>query len=161
MSGRAFEPHALALAPMADGELALTLEALYQADASPWGVPAYRFDMTARGRKAGTISLRVGTADRLLRYAGQVGFMVEPAWRGRGFATRATRLLLPLARAHGLSPLWLTCVPDNLASRRAIERLGAVHVETVPLPPDYEAYARGEREKRRYRLDLPPQPGAA
>lgn len=146
-----------ALADATDGELSLALDDIYRPAESPWMVSAYRFDMRAGGTKAGTISLRVGHDERLVRYAGHVGYAVEPAWRGRGFATRAVRLLLPLARVHRLDPLWTSCNPDNLASCVTLERLGATYVETVALPPHYDRYwSRGEREKRRYRLDLGP-----
>ena len=118
------------------------------------GVAACRFHILFEGARAGTISLRVGCDDRLVLYAGQIGFAVEPAFRGRHLAEHATRLLLPLARQHGLQPLWITCNPANAASRRTLERLGAVYVETVPLPEDYDSYAEGEREKCRFRLDV-------
>lgn len=138
-----------------DGELRLGLDTIYQPDGSPRMVPAYRFDMLVDGQKVGTISLRVGDNERLVRYAGHVGYSVDEPWRGRHLAERATRLLLPLAQAHGLDPLWIGCNPDNIASRRTLERLGAEFVEVVPLPPNYDRYySRGEREKCRYRLDL-------
>ena len=66
----------------------------------------------------------------------------------------ACQLLFGLARRHGLSELWITCNPDNIASRKTCERLGAEYVETVSLPRDHVLYQRGEREKCRYRIDL-------
>jgi predicted acetyltransferase len=145
-------PTAAALAT--DGELALKLAAIHEAAESPWSVPAYVLDMRIGDLRVGSISLRISDAERIRLYAGHVGFSVVPPWRGRGLAGRAVRLLLPLARAHGLDPVWLTCEPGNLASRRTIERLGAEYAGTVPLPADYDAYRRGERHKRRYRLAL-------
>jgi tagatose 1,6-diphosphate aldolase len=53
-----------------------------------------------------------------------------------------------------MKTLWITCNPDNYASRRTCERLGAEMVEIVPLPSNNVLYQRGEREKCRYRLDL-------
>lgn len=138
-----------------DGDLMLALDRIYEPDASPWMVSAYRFDMLVRDERAGTISLRIGDDARLVRYAGHVGFSVTEPYLGRHIAERATRLLFPLAKAHGLDPLWIGCNPDNAPSRRTLERLGAELVEVVALPPDYERYYNcGEREKCRYRLDL-------
>lgn len=143
------------LADARDDDLTLGLDVIYESDTSPWMAPAYRFDMLVQGAKVGTISLRVGDDERLVRYAGHVGYSVDEPWRGRRLAERATRLLLPLARAHGLDPLWIGCNPDNAPSRRTLERLGATFFETVALPPDYvRYYSRGEREKCRYRLSL-------
>ena len=103
---------------------------------------------------AGSIALRIGRGDDLERYLGHVGYGVFPRARGRRYAERACRLVLPVAKAHGLEAVWLTVNPDNAASRRTCERLGARYVETVALPPGHALYERGEREKCRYRLDL-------
>jgi tagatose 1,6-diphosphate aldolase len=62
--------------------------------------------------------------------------------------------LLPLAKAHALDPVWMTCNPANAASVRVMERRGARFVETLPIPSDYPTHADGEREKRRYCLWL-------
>ena len=136
-----------------DDDLRLVLDRIEVPNGSPGVVPAYRFHLVADGARAGSISLRVGAGERLVRYAGQVGFSVEPAFRGRRLAGRSVRLVLPLAAAHGLNPVWLTCNPDNAASRRVMERLGATYIETVDLPPDYDRYvSRGERHKMRFRI---------
>jgi predicted acetyltransferase len=105
-------------------------------------------------RLAGTITLRIGRTPALERYYGHVGYHVYPPARGRHFAERGCRLLLPLARRHGLRTLWITCDPANAASRRTCERLGMEYVETVDVPPADPLYARGEHQKCRYRLDL-------
>lgn len=142
--------------PLHDGDLRLALDTIYTPDGSPWAVPAYRFDIVTDGAKAGTISLRVGSNERLIRYAGHIGFSVEPKFRGRRLAGRSVRLLLPLCVRHDLNPLWLSCNPDNAASQRVMAWLGADYVETVDLPADYDRYtSRGERQKQRYCLALP------
>jgi tagatose 1,6-diphosphate aldolase len=105
-------------------------------------------------RIAGTITLRVGSTPALERYYGHVGYHVYPPARGRHYAERATRLLLPLARRHGMPTLWITCDPANVASKRTCERLGMTYVHTVDVPPSDPLYARGEHRKCRYRLDL-------
>jgi predicted acetyltransferase len=147
-------PQPAARDAMQDGGLTLALAKVFRVGNSPWKVPAYRFDMMVDGSRAGTVSLRIGDERHLVFYAGHIGYAVEPAWRGQRLAARAVGLLMPLARAHGFDNLWATCTPENLASRRTLELLGAVYVETVPIPVDYESYARGEREKCRYRLTL-------
>lgn len=118
--------------------------------------PAYRFKMTLVGSEVevGSIDLRIGNTHNLLMYGGHIGYGVEPAYRGRRYAARACRLLFPLARRHGLHTLWITCNPDNIASRRTCEILGATLVEIVDLPPTTDMYWLGERQKCRYRLDI-------
>src|SRR5215204_4797163 len=73
---------------------------------------------------------------------------------GHRFAERSCRLILPLARRHGFDTLWITCNPDNVASRRTCERLGAELVGIVDVPPDNDVYERGSERKCRYRLAL-------
>jgi len=141
---------------LADRDLELVLVSTYPGDPKQARVPAYRFHMrhVTDGRKAGRIELRVGNTDHVLMYAGHIGYRVYPEYRGRRYAARSCRLLFALARQHGLNALWITCNPDNTPSRRTIERLGGVYVETVTLPKTHEMYRRGERLKCRYRVDL-------
>jgi len=87
-------------------------------------------------------------------YEGHLAYGVLPEFRGHHYAARACRLLLPLARSHGMTELWVTCNPDNWASRRTCELAGAVLVDTVDLPEDIDMYQEEERQKCRYRLGL-------
>jgi predicted acetyltransferase len=105
-------------------------------------------------RIAGGIGLRIGESPDIITYVGHIGYNVYPPARGRHLAERSCRLLLPLARRHGMSTLWITCNPDNIASRRTCERLGAELVGIVPVPKEHELYQRGDFEKCRYRLEL-------
>ena len=131
-------------------------------DADRGWVPSYTFWMRLRdlpGRPAplrigGGCTLRVGDTEGIELYYGNVGYHVYPAARGHHYAERATRLLIPLFRRHGLRTLWITCNPDNYASRRTCERLGMELTGILPVPPDDPLYARGDREKCRYRLRL-------
>jgi RimJ/RimL family protein N-acetyltransferase len=132
--------------------IALRLDVAYSAQTSPWGVPAWRFDIMEGPIRVGTISLRAGTTYRVTHLAGQVGFVIEEAFRGRSLAVKAARALLPVATAQGMHKLWLTTTPDNIASQRTLEKVGCAFVESVDIPEDYPSYARGERIKLRYSL---------
>ncbi|MDG4802763.1 GNAT family N-acetyltransferase [Micromonospora sp. WMMD980] len=58
--------------------------------------------------------------------AGQatVGYSLLPEARGRGLATRAIRLLAGWAFDIGVARLWAGTRPENVASRRVLERAG-------------------------------------
>ena len=140
--------------PLVDGELELRLVERTPADPLRGRVPAYRFDLCVRGDNVGGISLRVGSGKYLERYAGHIGYGVELPYRGRRYAARACLLLFEVARSHGMRTLWITCNPDNVASRRTCELIGGVLVEIVDLPPETDMYKEGERQKCRYRIQL-------
>ena len=139
-----------------DGDLELVLVEKYPGDPTINYVPAYRFKMTLVGqdKQIGQIELRVGDTHHLILYGGHLAYAVDPDYRGHRYASRACKLLLPLARQHGFKTLWITCNPDNIASRRTCELVGAKLVEIVNLPEDSDMYQEGERQKCRFRLDL-------
>lgn len=57
---------------------------------------------------------------------GHIGYAVRPSMRGQGYGTELLRLTLLEARKIGLTRVMLTCDQDNLASRRVMEKNGAV-----------------------------------
>jgi predicted acetyltransferase len=141
---------------LVDDDLRLVLAATEQYEPERVEVPTYRFVMRRDGfdGDAGFINLRVGDTENIVLYRGHIGYGVEPEHRGRHFAARSCSLLFPLARHHGLMPLWITCDPDNIASRNTCERVGAQFVEIVDVAQDTPAYRYGARRKCRYRIDL-------
>jgi tagatose 1,6-diphosphate aldolase len=139
-----------------DGDLRLELiEALVDVSGDE-PIPTYRFRMLDHrsGDPMGGLNLRLGTSVNLLRYRGNIGFTVEPPYRGHGYAGCGCLLVLPLARRHGLASLWITCDTNNIASRKTCERIGARLVEVVDVPEGTEAFRRGARAKCRYELLL-------
>jgi tagatose 1,6-diphosphate aldolase len=140
---------------MRDGDLELVLAERQSAEASIWGVPAHIFHMRHHpsGQKMGHISFRFGERWNMT-FTGQIGYFVEEPFRGQHYAERSCRLLLPFVRRHGLSELWITCGPENIASRRTLERLGAELVEIVDVPPQYPLLNGMIRKKCRYRLTI-------
>ncbi len=121
-------------------------------------VPAYHFRMMhcETGAEMGVIRLRVGSTRHIEMYAGHVGYAVHPPHRGHRYASRSVRLLVPLAARLGLDPLWITCDPENHASRRSLEVAGARLVEIVEVPEDCVIRQSGHPWKCRYRLDCSP-----
>jgi len=141
--------------PLQDGNLQLVLLATRQANAALGYSPSYEFEMRhiKSGEPLGGASLRIGENDHLRLYAGHIGYGVLPEHRGHHYAARACRLLRPLALHHGIETLWITCDPDNWASRRTCELAGARFIEIVRVPPSDSLYALGHFWKCRYRLD--------
>jgi predicted acetyltransferase len=137
-----------------DAELVLELAKLEQHPLHK--VPTYSFRMVhaGSGEELGTINLRVGSTPHVELYAGHVGYTVRPSHRGHKYAARSVRLLIPLAGKLGLNPLWITCDPENIASRRSCELAGAQFVEIVDVPKKCFIHRSGHQQKCRYRLDV-------
>jgi predicted acetyltransferase len=138
-----------------DAELVLELAVL--ASHPVHKVPTYYFRMVHAdsGEELGAINLRVGSTPHVEQYAGHVGYGVHPGHRGHRYAARSLRLLIPVASKFGLNPLWITCDPDNIASRRSCELAGAQFVQIVDVPENCVIHRHGHRQKCRYRLDIP------
>jgi hypothetical protein len=104
-----------------DGDLALEL--LNIAPHPVHKVSTYFFRMVHFNsrQEIGRINLRVDSNSHIELYARHVGYSVEPIHSGNGYASRALRLLKPLALKFNLDTLWITCDPENIASRRTCE----------------------------------------
>ena len=107
-------------------------------------VPAYDFAVCKDSEKIGEVNLRIGYVTGLY-YSGNVGYAIDEAHRGNGYAVRACSLLLPVARAHGMTKLHITNALTNTASRRVCEKLGARLLRIARLPEWHDIYKEGRR----------------
>ena len=131
----------------------MTLQIIEKVPAGPDGLPFYFYDILTGGQPVGKISIRVG-GNFHTYYNGNIGYEVDGPHRGHGYARAACRMVLPVARYHGMTSLYLTCAEGNIASRRTIEHLGAEFLETCPVPREYFAWREGMERQRIYRLAI-------
>jgi len=138
-----------------DDDLILALDRFEPSDPVREFLPTYHFNMVHRdsGVTMGTINLRVGSPERIVLYRGHIGYSVLSEYRGKNYSARSVKLLLTLASRCGIDPVWITCDPENIASRRSCEIAGGQFIEVIHLPTHEEMYARGIRRKCRYRFD--------
>lgn len=114
-------------------------------------VPAYHFQIIdADGTNVGHINFRPGESEHVRRVAGHIGYEIKPPYRGNGYSRQACMALTPYIRLF-CNEVVITCDPDNLASRRIMEQLGAEFMDEAPVPVSDPNYTRGSRIKRRYR----------
>jgi predicted acetyltransferase len=88
------------------------------------------------GDFCGTIGLRFqrGTENLPPQISGHIGYAIVPWKQGRGYATAALALVLPIARAEGLRRVLVTCDDDNEASKKVIVAKGGVFSGRGPHP---------------------------
>ncbi len=116
-------------------------------------LPFYYWDICVNEKMVGKISLRIGRNFHTY-YDGNVGYEVDEAYRGHGYSRKACLLLLPIAKAHGMKELLLTCKESNIASCKTIEGLGAKLLEIAEIPKEYFAWKEGMERQRIYALGL-------
>ncbi len=139
-----------------DGDLDLVLVRDVPAEPVKGYVPAYEFEMRSRsgGTVMGNLRFCVGDPDTVLKYPCHVGYDVKPEFRGHRYASRSVRLILPFARAHRLTRLWVSCDPDNVASPKTCERAGAKLCGMSEVPKHHEMYAKGTHTICTHYIDL-------
>jgi prolyl-tRNA editing enzyme YbaK/EbsC (Cys-tRNA(Pro) deacylase)/RimJ/RimL family protein N-acetyltransferase len=130
-----------------DGEITLAIERIAQANEKTGHVPAYHFTIVRKsdGAHVGAIDLRLGYV-RNTYYGGNIGYTVHEPYRGHAYAQKAVRLVFEVARMHRMPYLIVSCSETNNPSRKTLERLGGVLLETGE-PPSYTGlYKEGLRD---------------
>jgi predicted acetyltransferase len=113
-------------------------------------VPSHHFRILGHhGTDFGYLNIRIGNTEHVRLYAGHIGYWVEQAHRGHGYAAQACRAVARYVRTLYPETI-LTTDPGNHASIRTLEKLGAVFIEELRVPPHDPAYLGGSRWKRRY-----------
>ncbi|HWB58525.1 MAG TPA: GNAT family N-acetyltransferase [Chthoniobacteraceae bacterium] len=80
--------------------------------------------LSGEGRLLGEIHVRHRLTPGLKAFGGQIGYIVRPSERRKGYATRMLALALDKARSLGLRRVLVTCDPGNDASSRVIAKNG-------------------------------------
>jgi tagatose 1,6-diphosphate aldolase len=133
---------------LAFGEVTLRFQTIVPADPSRGLVPYYHFRILLRdGTEVGHINFRIGQTRHIRISAGHIGYHIAEPFRGRAYALAACRAIAPFVRSV-YPRVIITCDPDNHASRRTIEKLGARFIEEIEVPPDDPARQGGRRKKR-------------
>ena len=132
------------------GQVTIRFDRIVPGEPSRGFVPYYHFRiLIADGQEVGHINFRVGDTEHVRVCAGHIGFEILESFRGHGYALQACQAIAPFV--HSIyDAVTITCDPDNLASSRIIERLGASFIDEVSVPPHDPHYHRGSRSKRRY-----------
>ena len=127
-----------------------TFDTFFEPPDHPELVPFYHFKMTdTEGNAVGHLNFRIGDTSHVRHVAGHIGYFVEPAARGRGYAYKACRAATPFVKLF-YHRVILTAETDAAASIATIEKLGATYLDACDVPETDPSYVRGARRKRRY-----------
>lgn len=114
------------------------------------GNPYYIYQIIEGTEEIGRIVFRLGSnSDHY--YDGHIGYSIHPEYRGQAKSYQACELLRGIIKKQGYTEVIITCSPDNLASKKIIQKLGAKYLETAVIPAKLRKYfARDEQEKEIY-----------
>lgn len=101
----------------------------------------------------GKISIRIGQNEHSY-FNGNVGYEIDEVFRGNCYAKIAVIMTYSVARFHGMSHLIISCDADNYSSKRVINKLGGIHIETILPPKSYVFYYEGIAKHSIYRIDI-------
>ena len=112
-----------------DGEIKLVLKSQDQPDYEKGVLPRYGFSIIHinDNEDIGSVYFAVD-ATRRQYLRGHLSYGVSPAYSGRNYAMKACKLIKQVALAHGFNRLFIGSGYDNIASRKTIEKLGAVPI---------------------------------
>lgn len=116
-------------------------------------VPFYHFKIIGElGKIVGHINFKTGDTEHIIQYAGHIGFQIIKEYRGHSYAYWACMALAPFVQSV-YGKVILTCDPENIASRKTIEKLPATFINEVAVPLHEPSYQSGSRLKRRYQWE--------
>ncbi len=136
---------------LSDGEITLNITQKHKGDDEL--LPFYYYDILVGSESVGKISIRIGSNYHSY-FNGNIGYEIDEKFRGCNYAYKACKLVLQVAKAHGMNDLILTCDESNIASYKTIEKLGAQLIDIVKPPKDYFAYREDMEKQRIYKLNI-------
>ncbi len=87
-------------------------------------VPASVYFIVVDDNVIGTIDIRHKINDNYFSRLGHVAYYIKFEERKKGYATQALNLALKIYKKHGIKNILITCLKENIASRKVIEKNG-------------------------------------
>ncbi len=133
----------------------LTLKLIETCDGDDQVIPFYYYaiHLNSISNTIGKISIRIGHNEHAY-INGNVGYEIDEPFRGNGYAKMAVMMTYPIARYHGMTHLIISCDEDNHTSKRVINKLGGIYLETMTPPKSYVFYYEGISKHSIYRIDI-------
>lgn len=136
-----------------DGELSIQIRKCVPENPKEQWLPMYIYSIRIDDAPVGEISLRVGYNEQVY-FGGNIGFAVDEAYRGNGYAPRACKLIFEVARAHQMPMLAISNEYRNTGSMRVCEKLGMRYMRTVELPEHNDMRTKNHLYENIYFIEL-------
>lgn len=114
--------------------------------------PEYKFQVKLHRSDVsiGHINVRFGNDEKIVKYIGHIGYGIDQDYRGNKYSIMACELVRRVLREHEIEKVIITCNPDNHASRKTCDGIGARLIEIIDIPRTSDAYSDDETSKCRY-----------
>jgi len=99
------------------------------------------------GKMIGSFQVQNVLNEKMEKYTGYVGYSVRPSERRKGYATKMLAKAKEFLSSFGFDEITVSCLPDNIGSKKTIVKNGGEYLETVYLEDD-------KVELERYKIRL-------
>ena len=122
----------------ANANVLVQVESLLVDETADLSTPYIHFRICIDNVIVGAVNLRLTKNKHIVQLYGHLGFEVSEKYRGQGLARQACQLIRPYAQLLDFRRIVITCHPDNVASRKTIENLGARFITYRDFPQNQD-----------------------
>ena len=119
-------------------------------------VPAilYHIVFNEENKVIGHCSAKLGWNESMY-YCGHIGFSIQEEYRGNGYAVDAVNLLKKVFKENNIKQIYITNNPDNKASIRVCEKVGAKLVKMMAFSEEeLKKFAASDSYKNIWQLKI-------
>lgn len=104
--------------------------------------PQTTYGVFDNGKLVGGFNLRHIIKGDLINHGGNIGYLIRPSERGKGYGTKLLHLALEKAQLLGIKNVLVSCRVENIGSNKVIENNGGIYEN------NYYDENKGETYKR-------------
>lgn len=90
----------------------------------------------------GGTNIRHELNENLLKHGGNIGYLIRPSERKKGYATLMLKLALKKCKELNISKVLVTCREENIASAKVIEHNGGIYENSLFNKENEHTYRR-------------------
>ena len=97
-------------------------------------VPSFSYVASIDDEIIGSFNIRPTMTEKVEKYSGNIGYLINPLYRNKGFGTKVLELCLEECKNYDLKQVIITCKEENIGSKRVIENNNGIFIEKIHNP---------------------------